>query len=123
MGTEFGSGFCEIFSNNLSDNTACLLRVTGQQNQSNRQRHKHKRVISLGKQPKNNLAFRYLQHITNACYVTTQFLFFSSIPRKVCVCIHTFIYLLNMVKYSRGLSVMLSKASVHAEFKNKMNAT
>lgn len=92
MGTEFGSGFCEIFSNNLSDNTACLLRVTDQQNQRNRQRHKHKKVISLGKQAKNNLAFRSLQYVTNAWYVATQFLFLSSIPRKVSVCVYTFIY-------------------------------
>lgn len=100
MGTEFGSGFCEIFSNNLSDNTACLLRVTDQQNQRNRQRHKHKRVISLGKQAKNNLAFKIsaICYKCMVCYHTIPIPLFYA-QKSLCVCIH--IYLLNMVEYSR----------------------
>lgn len=116
MGKELGSVFCEIFSNNFSDNTVCLLRVTGQQNQRNRQRHKYKRVISLGKQAKNNLAFRYLQYVTNAWYVTTQFLFLSSIHIKVCVYTHIYLFMKHGGVFE-GLSVMLYKALVHAEFK------
>ena len=115
MGTVFGSGFHETFSNNLSDNTAYLSRVSGQQMQRDRQRHKHKRLISLGEQAKNNLAFRYLQYVTNAWYVTTQFPFFYP-QENVCVYIHIYLF----IKYGevfKGLYVMLSKASMHAEFK------
>lgn len=55
------------------------------------------------------------------CYHTIPISLFH--PQKS-LCVYTHIYL--FIKHSKvfeGLSVMLSKASVHAEFKNKMNAT
>lgn len=45
---------------------------------------------------------------------------FLSPEKSVCVYTHLFI---KHGEVFKGLCVMLSKASVHAEFKNKMNGT